>query len=69
MSTRTEQAAGTATRTAIVASTTSDTMSTFTVMVIRFMLEELLALDVVGVFFFFLALVLDQVANSIVIDH
>jgi hypothetical protein len=33
------------------------------------MLEELLALDVVGVFFFFLALVLDQVANSIVIDH
>jgi hypothetical protein len=66
MSTRVEQDAGVAVHAVL---TTSDTMLTFTEMVICFVLKVLLALDVVGVFFFFLALALDQVANSIIIDH
>jgi hypothetical protein len=38
-------------------------------MVIDFMLGALLGLDVVAIFFFFLALALDQVTNSNVIEH
>jgi hypothetical protein len=64
MSTGADQAAG-----AITVLKASDAMSTFTVMVIGFLLEMLLALDEVAIFFFFLSLALDQVANSIFIDH
>jgi hypothetical protein len=45
-------------------------MYTFIAMVIDFVQEVLLALDMVAVFFFFfLYLTHDQVANSIVINH
>jgi hypothetical protein len=43
-------------------------MYTFIAMVIDFVQEVLLALDMVAVFFF-LYLARDQVANSIVINH
>jgi hypothetical protein len=64
MSTGADQVAG-----AITVLKASDAMSTFTEMVIGFLLEMLLALDEVAIFFFFLSLALDQVANSIFIDH
>jgi hypothetical protein len=69
MSTGVDQAAGATTRVVIMMPKASDAMSTFTMIVISFMLEMPLALDEVAIFFFFLSLTLDQVTNSIVIDH